>query len=199
MKKRMSIILCGAVAFSFVGCGKKAELNPEDTTLIKSDGRPGFSGPGGTGGEDIFAAGGEGIDAGFGGEDVLAPLDAGFAGFADVANVDTPFEPVYFGFDQYSVGSAERTKLQQVAEYLQINGDARILIEGHCDWKGTPAYNKSLGDRRATSVKNYLVDMGGDPARIEVLSLGDEQATPNADSLQAGMERKARILVLKDS
>lgn len=198
MKKWMSIILCAA-AFSFVGCGKKAELNPEDTTLIKSDGRPGFSGAGGTGDADIFAAGGEGIDAGFDDEDALAPLDSGFAGFANAGNVETPFEPVYFGFDQYSVASAERTKLQQVAEFLQINGDARILIEGHCDWKGTPAYNKALGDRRATSVKNYLVDMGGDPSRIEVLSMGDEQATPNADTARAGMERKARILVLKDS
>jgi peptidoglycan-associated lipoprotein len=56
-----------------------------------------------------------------------------------------------------------------------------------------------LGDRRATSVKQYLVDLGISPERIEVISMGDELATPDADPTTAGMERKAQFLVLKDS
>jgi peptidoglycan-associated lipoprotein len=74
-----------------------------------------------------------------------------------------------------------------------------VLVEGYCDWKGTPAYNKSLGDRRASSVKDYLVDLGIDSIRIEVISMGDEIATPDADPTTAGLERKAHFLVLRDS
>ena len=82
---------------------------------------------------------------------------------------------------------------------MSTNDDARILIEGYCDWKGTPAYNKSLGDRRASSVKQYLVDLGADGNRIDVLSMGDEFATPNADSSTSAMERKAHFVVLGGS
>jgi peptidoglycan-associated lipoprotein len=73
------------------------------------------------------------------------------------------------------------------------------LVEGYCDWKGTPAYNKSLGDRRATSVKDYLVDLGVDDNRIEILSMGDELATPDADPTTSGLERKAQLIVRRDS
>ena len=116
-----------------------------------------------------------------------------------MASGDRPFEPIFFGFDQYSIGSEERTKLQDIASFLANTPNARILVEGYCDWKGTPAYNKSLGDRRASSVKDYLLDLGVDSSRVEVISMGDEIATPDADPTTAGLERKAQFLVLKDS
>ena len=56
--------------------------------------------------------------------------------------------------------------------FLNTNPKAKLLIEGYCDWKGTPAYNKSLGDRRATTVKAYLTDLGGDPLRLKLSQLG---------------------------
>ncbi|MEK9633661.1 MAG: OmpA family protein, partial [Opitutae bacterium] len=90
-----------------------------------------------------------------------------------------------FGFDQYNLTAEERPKLQEIAEFMKSNLNARLLIEGYCDWKGTPEYNKSLGDRRATTVKNYLIELGGDSSRIETVSIGDETAIPNADSAQA--------------
>ena len=87
----------------------------------------------------------------------------------------------------------------EVVSFMQNNTSSRILIEGYCDWKGTPSYNKSLGDRRANSVKDYLVDLGLSPTRIDVISMGDELATPDADPTTAGLERKAQFLVLNDS
>ena len=93
----------------------------------------------------------------------------------------------------------DRAKLQEISTFMAQNTNAKILVEGYCDWKGTPAYNKSLGDRRASSVKDYLVDLGVEPSRIEVLSMGDELATPNADPTTAGLERKAQLIVLRDS
>ena len=82
---------------------------------------------------------------------------------------------------------------------MNQNPSIKILIEGYCDWKGTPAYNKSLGDRRATSVRDYLTDLGIESARIEIISMGDEMSTPNADPTTAGLERKAHFVVLRES
>ena len=87
----------------------------------------------------------------------------------------------------------------KMSHHLNENPNVRILVEGYCDWKGTPAYNKSLGDRRATSVKDYLVDLGVEDNRIEILSMGDELATPDADPTTAGLERKAQLKVRRDS
>jgi peptidoglycan-associated lipoprotein len=82
---------------------------------------------------------------------------------------------------------------------MQSNVNARLLIEGYCDWKGTPEYNKSLGDRRATTVKNYLIELGGDSNRIDTVSIGDETAIPNADNTQARLDRRAAFVVTKGS
>ena len=80
---------------------------------------------------------------------------------------------------------------------MKSNIRARLLIEGYCDWKGTPDYNKSLGDRRATTVKNYLIELGCEASRIEAISLGDEVAVPNADAEQARLDRKTTFVVSK--
>ena len=106
---------------------------------------------------------------------------------------------MFFGFDQYNINASERDKLAEIASFLQSNPEARLLIEGYCDWKGTPAYNKSLGDRRATTVKSYLTDLGADQSRIDTVSIGDEAAIPNADGEQAKLDRRAVFVVTKGS
>jgi peptidoglycan-associated lipoprotein len=129
--------------------------------------------------------------------DLLAPRSDSLDAFNDPLNTIRPFEPVFFGFDQYNINASERDKLSEIAQFLQSNPKAKLLIEGYCDWKGTPAYNKSLGDRRATTVKSYLTDLGGDPSRIETVSIGDESAIPNADGEQARLDRRASFVVTK--
>jgi len=131
--------------------------------------------------------------------DLLAPRSQSLDAFSDPLNTIRPFEPVYFGFDQYNINQSERGKLAEIADFLKTNPKAKLLIEGYCDWKGTPAYNKSLGDRRATTVKAYLTDLGGDPLRIETVSIGDENAIPNADGAQAKLDRRAAFVVTKGS
>ena len=176
---------------------QKTGLSPEDTALLKGANRGTF----------VNGVAQDGTD-----EELLSPVGATITGLNgdglapqdpfwgdNLANGERPFEPIFFGFDQYNIGSDERAKLQDVAAYLQSNPEARILIEGYCDWKGTPAYNKSLGDRRASSVKQYLADLGADTNRVDILSMGDEFATPNADSTTSALERKAHFVVLGGS
>ena len=181
----------------FSSCSKKLE---PDTTLIRnSDNSSGIDSadslinlPG-----DEFSPAGDpliGVNS-----DLLAPRNKDLDAFNDPLNTIRPFDPIYFGFDQYNINSSERDKLAGIAEFLNTNPKAKLLIEGYCDWKGTPAYNKSLGDRRATTVKSYLMDLGADQSRIETVSIGDENAIPNADGEQAKLDRRAAFVVTKGS
>ena len=183
-------------------CSKKSGLSPEDTALIKGTDRGTFTGSsndlaGGENGNDLSPIGS--TISGLGGDDGLMPQDPFWSDPDTLQNAERPFDPIFFGFDQYNIGTDERQKLQDIAVFMTQNPEIKILIEGYCDWKGTPAYNKSLGDRRATSVRDYLSDLGVDSSRIEIISVGDEMATPNADPTTAGLERKAHFLILRDS
>ena len=183
-------------------CSKKSGLSPEDTALIKGTDRGTFTGSsndlaGGENENDLSPIGS--TISGLGGEDGLMPQDPFWSDPDTIQNAERPFDPIFFGFDQYNIGTDERQKLQDIAVFMTQNPEIKILIEGYCDWKGTPAYNKSLGDRRATSVRDYLSDLGIDSSRIEIISVGDEMATPNADPTTAGLERKAHFLILRDS
>ena len=202
MKNSMWMMVSIAFAVYFVGCSKSKGPSPEDTALIKGTDRGSFVGSIENSqlsqeGDELSPIGA--TISGLEGSNELLPQDPLWDDPSFLDNAEKPFEPIFFGFDQYSIGVAERTKLQDINNFMSQNTNARILIEGYCDWKGTPAYNKSLGDRRASSVRDYLVDLGVESSRIEVLSMGDELATPNADPTTAGLERKAQLLVLRDS
>ena len=199
MKVKVWLTIGAILGLWMTGCFKSKTLSPGDTSLIKSSERGNFVSATGVSQENDgeFSPVGAQI-TGVNGSDELAPQDPFWSDDA-LSQGERPFEPIFFGFDQYNIGADERTKLQDVASFLSNNPQSRILIEGYCDWKGTPAYNKSLGDRRASSVKQYLVDLGSDSSRIEVLSMGDELATPNADSTTSALERKAHFIVLGDS
>jgi len=175
------------------GCSKK---NEPQTTLNRG-GADGTSTAAGFNQGDEFSELGAPLRGDLGDSDLLQPRDAALEGFSDPLNTIRPFDPVLFGFDQYNLTAEERPKLQEIAEFMQSNANARLLIEGYCDWKGTPEYNKSLGDRRATTVKNYLVELGGDSNRIDTVSIGDETAIPNADTTQARLDRRAAFVVTK--
>lgn len=196
----MATTLVSLVMFS--ACSNKSNLSPEDTALIKGTDRGSFLGSpedlaNGSNSDELSPIGA--TISGITGSDGLAPQDPFWSDPDALANAERPFEPIFFGFDQYSIGSDERAKLQDIASFMSQNPNVKILVEGYCDWKGTPAYNKSLGDRRATSVRDYLTDLGIDSSRVEIISMGDELATPNADPTTSGLERKAHFVVLRNS
>ena len=186
---------------SFLGsCSKK--IDPESSlNRAGSSATSEFSDPsrGFNSGEDDFSPLGAAIPRGLVGPDPLSQRNPRLEAFNDPLNVIRPFDPVYFGLDQYNLNSSERPKLGEIAKFLGENPKSHLLVEGYCDWKGTPDYNKSLGDRRATTVKQYLMELGCDGNRIEVISLGDELAVPNATSDQSRLDRRATFVVSKGS
>ena len=187
------------VILAISSCSKKAE--PESTLnrgqeAATSEFSDPSRGPNPT--DEEFSPAGTALDSNqIDFNDPLSPRDPSLEAFSDPLNVIRPFEPVFFGFDQYNIVADERAKLIEIAEFIMESPEARVLIEGYCDWKGTPAYNKALGERRANSVKQYLVELGADSQRIETVSIGDESAIPNADGQQAKLDRRASFVVTK--
>jgi peptidoglycan-associated lipoprotein len=82
---------------------------------------------------------------------------------------------VYFDFDQHKLDAAAKDLLSSNARVMKDNGDVMVLIEGHCDERGSEEYNLALGEKRANSVRDYLVDLGVTTSRIQTLSYGEER------------------------
>lgn len=85
-------------------------------------------------------------------------------------------EAVYFDFDSASLNAINQAALSSKAKWLQDNPQVgSVLIEGHCDERGTDAYNMALGARRADAVKDYLIDLGVANNKLKTQSYGEEK------------------------
>jgi peptidoglycan-associated lipoprotein len=107
------------------------------------------------------------------------------------------FEDVHFDFDRFNLRPEALTILADAVTKLQSNPDLNVTIEGHCDSIGTVEYNLALGERRANSVRDYLVSRGIAASRLRTISYGEER--PIADNNTAAgraMNRRAHLLVV---
>ncbi len=82
---------------------------------------------------------------------------------------------IYFGFDRSEIRPEFKEILNAHAEYLKSNTQARIILEGHCDERGTVEYNLALGERRANATKSYLITQGVSTSQIDTVSFGEER------------------------
>ena len=82
---------------------------------------------------------------------------------------------VLFDYDSAKLDSSSLILLDAQSRFLRVNTDLNIIIEGHCDERGTREYNLALGEQRATAVRDYLVIQGIDSDRIKVISYGKEK------------------------
>lgn len=90
---------------------------------------------------------------------------------------DQPFktETVYFEFDKSNVKASEVDKIERVANAMKAMPGKALRIEGHCDERGTEEYNRSLGERRALAIREYLVKVGMDFKLIDTISYGEDR------------------------
>ena len=84
-------------------------------------------------------------------------------------------EDIFFEFDKATLAPSAQDNLMKKAEWMRSNPDATVTIEGHADERGTNEYNLALGERRAESAKNFLVDLGIAPSRLTTISYGEER------------------------
>ena len=92
----------------------------------------------------------------------------------DAEEVSVP-DRVYFGFNKYNISNDAAEVLNLQAEWLKSDPSIKIIVEGHCDERGTREYNLALGERRANAVKNYLVKKGIKANRIKTISYGKDK------------------------
>jgi len=111
--------------------------------------------------------------------------------FRETANL----KDVFFDFDKYDIRASDAAVLDTNAAWLKSN-DNLVLIEGHCDERGTNEYNLALGERRAKATMNYLVGQGVQANRITIISYGKERPTCTEHSEACwAKNRRAHFLV----
>jgi peptidoglycan-associated lipoprotein len=85
------------------------------------------------------------------------------------------FRPIHFEFNKWNITPESKPILEGIASLLKQNPDWRVLVEGHCDERGTNEYNLGLGENRAQSTKRYLVSLGVRETRFQTRSYGEER------------------------
>ena len=95
---------------------------------------------------------------------------------------------IHFDFDKSEIKPKFHNNLEMISTHLKNNSSVQLEIEGHCDERGTSEYNLALGQRRAESVKRYLVNLGVNPDNISTITYGEEKL------LDQGHSRRAHYL-----
>ena len=181
-----TVLTLTVILVSFVlvtGCQKKAATRPEATVPPSAKEQPASEqkqkGP-----EKITEQKVEAIAS----KDMAASSVEGKEGM---------FEDILFDYDRYDVKEGYRAELKAVSAWMTKNSSASISIEGHCDDRGTNEYNLALGDRRAKSVKDYLVSLGVPSSRMETISYGEEKPLCTEQSEECwAKNRRAHFVIL---
>ena len=105
-------------------------------------------------------------------------------------------EIIHFSFDSALLSDQAQQILNHKADYLRTNSGVTVTVEGHCDERGTDAYNIALGERRAESVKNFLVDLGINTNRLNTVSYGEERPIAmGQDEASWAKNRRAQFVI----
>lgn len=180
--KTLKLLSLALVAISLIGAQTGCRSKPKPGT-------PGIN----TAATDLGPGVGDGLlDGGTGGIGLNAntpPLESFVA--------DPSIQSVYFAYDSSTLAAGEDAKVAAVAAYLQGKPGTFVLVEGHCDERGSNEYNLALGERRALAVRAYLVGLGIDAARVQTKSYGEEKpaALGHDDGSWAQNRRGEFILV----
>jgi len=185
----VSLLLVLAVVFA--GCAKRPATSAV-TAPAPTGGASGTAGgtTGGGPGSTAMTPGGAGTTAGPGAT-AMTPGGPGTA--APGATTTAPqgaarpappefravpdVKDIFFDFDKYDIRPGDAKVLDANASWLKSNPNQLVLIEGHCDERGTNEYNLALGERRAKAAMNYLVSQGVQASRITIISYGEERPT----------------------
>ena len=155
---------------TFTGCAKKSVTTAQSQQGIAT--------------EEIGGSEGAGVEEGAAGEEGLEESELLAGGKAhrggeeeeiSEGRTSAPLLPIYFDFDKYNIRGDMISRMEHNARYLLQHPEVKIQIQGNCDERGTNEYNIALGEKRAKSAKDFLVNMGIDPSRIDTVSFGEER------------------------
>jgi peptidoglycan-associated lipoprotein len=160
MKKTVVILLL----ILMVGCSKKYTKAPEVTDA-----------PEGESTEEVAAF--EGVEEEYIEEIIITSEDdkIGETVISPEKEAESIFKDIFFNYDKYNVMPDARPILDSVALFLSRNKNFNVVVEGHCDDRGTNEYNLALGEKRAKSVQSYLSSLGVLSSRMMVQTYGEEK------------------------
>ncbi len=183
-RRLMGMIVCFTVVLALLACQRKV-VTTEDT-LSQAP-------------EEQMPTPGTGEGAGWREEDIAGPTGDQDSGSAEefttadgvlmnrerFINAD-----IFFEFDSSTLSAEAESILRAKAEWMRRNPSLTIVIEGHCDNRGTTEYNLALGERRAESVKGFLIDLGIAETRIRTISYGEERPLASGDNERAWAQNR---------
>jgi len=124
------------------------------------------------------------------------PVEEPSSGQTDMSPISV--SDVFFDFDKYNLSAEAKGTLEANARELKRISDASITVEGHCDERGTKAYNLALGEKRAGAAKDYLVSLGVTASRITTISYGKERPFDSGhDETAWAKNRRAHFVASK--
>jgi peptidoglycan-associated lipoprotein len=109
---------------------------------------------------------------------------------------DKEVKDAYFDYDKADIRADARDALSQTAQFLRSYPQMKVVIEGHCDERGSTEYNLALGDRRAASAKQFLVSLGISADRLETVSYGKERPFCSASTEECWQQNRRAHFVM---
>ena len=192
--KQVGLVLAALMAATSTGCKTK----PKNITPIPG----GNANVAGTGNLLNRDNGGKLNSGG----DVVTIDETGNIGLSDLGEFENMLmdrdalaaQTVYFELDRSEIHPDDLGKVEAVAGILAQNAQNKVLIEGHCDERGTEEYNRALGERRALSVRDALAGLGVSADRIRTMSFGEDRpADPGLDDAAYSRNRRGEFVLLK--
>ena len=179
MTSRLAVTPIAALVLilAFTGCAKKAAMAPPQAAAVPAANPAPLPVPE---------------------PSVTEPTSTDPAPAAPVASTSqsAEFQPAFFEYDSYTLSDRARAALDADARALRANSNLSVVIEGHCDERGTIEYNQSLGERRADVARDYLVASGVNPSRLHVVSYGKERPSLTSGQAAASSNSNGRFPAL---
>lgn len=113
--------------------------------------------------------------------------------------VMTTFENIHFDFDKYNIRDDAKPTLKVMSDWFVKNKSAKMLLEGHCDERGTNEYNLALGERRAKSTRDYLVSSGVGKDRLDMISFGEERPLCKEQTEECWQKNRRVQFIIKNA
>lgn len=207
-----SLVLAMSVALiGMPGCSKKSVQSGGDSQSTQGMAKGGSSDGSGSGIGNFPDTGGQSDGGGLrgldknpseervGGGTMLAKVDpSGSAGGQmDGFRAEAGLGDVFFAYDSWTISEDGRQTLSRNAEWLKSNPSVLAKVEGHCDERGTSAYNLVLGEKRAKAARNYLVELGVSAHRLSVVSYGKERPSCHEHGESCYQQNRRGHLVVK--
>ena len=177
---RFSYVICALAGLTLAAC----ESSPEVNSSVTGDGSS-------TGAAASQSGTGGPVTGGVTSKQVVAQAPGSAEDF--VVNVG---DRVLFGLNRFDLAPDARTTVENQVTWLKRFPVATITIEGHTDERGTREYNLALGERRANSVRDYMIALGVDPNRVKTLSYGKERPVDPASSEEAWSRNRRGVTVV---